>query len=177
MRNDLESAVNEIFGRLSMLAVTAAVICGCDQTGSEMYLERVKVNGNVTLDGEALANAKVVFLPQKLMTMTNEMIPLAYGTTDEKGNFQLKLAADTDEILAGKYRVLVSRRSEQAQPRKRLSELSEKFAGLLPDEFELFREQIVRDEDVPACYNENTVLSFEVTADRNENFAQFDLIR
>ena len=62
----------------------------------------VPVEGNVTLDGEPLAGATVMFIPVK------EGGQPATGLTDANGKFQLKTGNDKTGALPGEYKVVVS---------------------------------------------------------------------
>ena len=69
--------------------------CGPD------YPETVPVSGTVTLDGQPVAGASVVFTP--------EAGDLATATTDSSGQFQLSTYRLADGAAPGHYRVTVAK--------------------------------------------------------------------
>ena len=157
-----------------ILLGTAIFIAGCSEPQSTLTDAR-EVRGKITFEGEPLANAKVVFVPQKLMSEKRKVIPLAYGMTDESGSFVLKLSDGTVNIVKGNYRVIISKRNDPGQEIRRLPDLVNKFENLVPDEFALFRDKIVHEETLPTRYNERTILEFKVEPDLEILTANFDL--
>ena len=156
-------------------AFTAIVVVGCGSPNTPAVVAPT-VSGEITLDGESLANAKVVFVPQKLMDRHREVIPLAYGLTDENGKFELTLSDGSTGIHEGDYRVIISKRVEKSDgQRLRLSDIVEEFESLVPDGFTMFRNQVLRDELLPERYNENTILIFKVEPGPSKLTADFDL--
>ena len=69
-----------------------------------MVPELMEVTGTVTLDGEPLSNASVIFSPQPGSKGTG-----ANGVTDSNGKYTLKHQSDTLGIEPGKYYVTFSK--------------------------------------------------------------------
>ena len=154
--------------------IAGVIMLGCD---SPQKLTKVShsVCGQITLDGEPLMNAKIVFVPQKLMDRSREVIPMAYGMTDDKGKFKLPWSDGTARIKEGDYRVIISKQIKETDGQQfRLSDLVDEFENLVPDEFAMFRNKVLRDELLPERYNENTILTFKVDPERSKT-ADFDL--
>lgn len=71
-----------------------------------------KVTGRVTLDGQPLADARIVFTPQKGRA--------ASGATDAQGRYSLSTFAKDDGALPGVYRVTITAQDSQdpAEPKR-----------------------------------------------------------
>jgi hypothetical protein len=78
-----------------MLAVLL-VVAGCGKSGP------VSVRGVVKLDGQPVANAAVTFIAQDPGGRD------AYGSTNEKGEFELSTHKPGDGVLPGKYKVVIT---------------------------------------------------------------------
>jgi len=83
-------------GRL-VAAIALAALLGCGQKGPRL----VPVTGTVTLDGQPVADAGVLFMPV-------EGGPPASGTTDQQGRFRLR-TVNREGAVAGKHRVAVTK--------------------------------------------------------------------
>lgn len=160
---------------LTLICASVFVI-GCNQPETELTVAP-KVRGKITFDGEPLVDAKVVFVPQKLMSKKRTVIPFAYGLTDESGRFVLKLSDGSMNISKGDYRVIISKRDDPSQENLRLPDIVNEFENLVPNEFGMFRDKMQRDEVMPARYNENTNLTFKVDPKSEIVTANFDLTR
>ncbi len=156
------------------LLFAAVFVTGCDAPQTALTVAP-QVRGRITLEGEPLANAKVVFVPQKLMSELREVNPLAYGLTDEEGSFELNLSGGSVNIGKGDYRVIISKRIDPGQENLRLADLADEFGNLVPDDFAMFRDKIVRDELLPVRYNKNTILTFKVNTESEIVTANFNL--
>jgi hypothetical protein len=104
-------------------------------------VELVEVTGTVTLDGQPLPEATVRFLP--IVTGDEPARPSSALTTDE-GEFALGYSTTKQGARPGKYRIYIStfRNPEPGLPGK--------------------------PETVPLCYNTETTLTEEVTAEQHE---------
>jgi hypothetical protein len=160
-----------------LLLICLLMLSGCQNNLESIEKTTlVEVTGNLLLGGSPLGNAKIVFIPETLRDNEGEILPMYYGMTDEMGTFDLKTSDGSKKIAAGQYRVVVSRRNDAPPKNGREAELREKFNSLLPDDFEPFGEKILKDELVPPCYNENTILTIEVPAEKPTFVAEIELV-
>jgi len=89
---------NRLARRMTLAIVTVLMtLAGCGREGPET----VSVSGIVTLDGNPVAGASVMFMPQSAGRP-------ATGLTDEEGRFQLTTFGDEDGALVGLHRVTVT---------------------------------------------------------------------
>lgn len=106
------------------------------------------VAGTVTLDGEPLANATVLFLPQ------DPVQPPAQGVTNDAGKYTLNQLAATDGIQLGNYSVRIATyRPESRDVDPPIPSVTER---------------------VPVKYNLETELNAVVTARRSSAEQRFD---
>jgi len=110
-------------------------LCGC---GGRSDIGRV--SGTVTLEGQPLANARIVFQPQQSGTAS-------YGMTDAEGHYTLQHSNDVEGAVIGRHTVSISTfmaGDPDAEPPQQTSE-----------------------ERVPAKYNAMSELTAEVTGANN----------
>jgi len=87
-----------VFGRITLfLSVLAFTFTGCGYRRPA----QVKTTGTVTLDGEPVAQASLMFIPDSGRP--------ASGTTNESGAFELSSYGGNDGLPAGNYRVTVTK--------------------------------------------------------------------
>ena len=68
-----------------------------------------KVKGMVTLDGQAISDVKLVFVPQRV-GKKGDLNRIASGTSNGRGEFTLSIdAKKAKQIRHGRYRVIVSK--------------------------------------------------------------------
>jgi hypothetical protein len=91
-------------GRLCLVVVGSLVLAGCGGGGEAKRIAVFKVTGTVTLQGNPLAQAVVTFSPKE-----GQPIPVAFGMTNEKGEFTLTTYTTGDGAAAGSYGVVVSK--------------------------------------------------------------------
>ena len=89
-------------GRLCLVIVGSLVLAGCSGGDAAKHVAVFKVTGTVTFQGKPLAQAIVTFSPK-------EGQPVAFGTTNDKGEFTLTTYTAGDGAAAGSYGVLVSK--------------------------------------------------------------------
>ena len=120
-----------------MLVVTAA---GC---GSSPY-DFAPVSGTVTLDGQPVAGARVIFEPQRSGKEALEAGPGSDGKTDEDGRYTLATtdAGETGAVV-GPHTVMISTYQAEIDRTRDSS-------------------RVVRKEEIPARYLEPGALTFEV---------------
>lgn len=95
-------------GRLCLVIVGSLVLAGCGGGDGAKRVPVFKVTGVVTLKGEPLTQAIVTFSPKAGQ-------PVAFGTTNDKGEFFLTTYDTDDGAAAGNYAVVVSK-SAAASP-------------------------------------------------------------
>jgi len=149
-----------------------------------------QVEGEVFLDGFPLNHATVVFLPTKLKSASGEIMPVVYGKTDARGMFKMKYRDGSRDLMAGHYDVLISliesksdpsvdkpdgaAADSPAAPAESINETHASslmmIKGMIADaqsgpvtRADLI-EQIDRDQVVPALYNRESNLKYEIVA-------------
>jgi hypothetical protein len=96
------------FGQLVACSLVCILSVGCSGSGPDLGT----VKGKVTLDGKALPNLLITFVPEGGGRAST-------GTTDAEGNYAL-IFADQDGALIGKHRVTV----KSLQPPAAVKEVS-----------------------------------------------------
>ena len=111
----------------SILMLAVVVLLGCAGRNTPPL---GKVTGTVTLDGQPLPKAKILFQP------TGEGAP-SYGRTDETGRYELQYSVDIAGALVGEHKVRIT------------TYMQEQVEGQAPKEYP---------ERVPPKYNTQTEL-------------------
>lgn len=119
--------------------LVAVALSGCGGSGEE-GLARVK--GTVTLDGQPLEGASVVFVPE---TPSAESQP-GYGSTGRNGHYTVVFSNSRQGITPGKYKVSIQ-------------------TFVAPGEDENGTAIPATPEKVPDVYNRSTTLTAEVPPD------------
>lgn len=88
--------------QILMTSAIAAMMLGCGGGGSDFDLNTV--SGTVTMDGQPLANARVIFTPKD----PTKGGRIAYGMTDESGEYELAFTNSGMGALPGEYVVKIS---------------------------------------------------------------------
>lgn len=97
--------------RTKQLAVLLllALLAGCDVDWPKSET-KCGVNGHLTLDGQAVADVKIVFIPQHV-GKRGSLNKIASGLTNDRGEFVMEVdSKKPKEIKHGGYRVIVSKR-------------------------------------------------------------------
>jgi len=137
----------------ALLICTFAITpSGCGQSGPQLG----SVRGTVTMDGEALANAVVTFVPEAGGRP-------AVGQTDTNGRYEL-VFAQGQGALVGPHKVRVTSVAPQA-PAVELSE-EEALAMAEAAENQPSKQEPFKDP-IPACYNTASTLVKEVGPGKN----------
>ena len=87
------------------LVLGLLVISGCGSAPDEDLPPRSTVTGTVTLDGQPLEGASVMFTPQ-------EGGALSTGTTDETGKYKLSYGPSEEGAAIGRHKVRISKHGE-----------------------------------------------------------------
>ena len=120
-----------------------ALCIGCNSGEYKL----VPVSGTVTLDGEPVSNARVIFEPRRVDPSSLTAGPSSDGETDESGKFSLATTADGKSgAIAGTHDVVVT---------TYLAEIDR----------ETDSHKVVRKEQIPQRYLEPGGLTFEIPAD------------
>lgn len=107
--------IQPLFRVMSLMAIFAMIPgCGPD------YPETIPVSGTVTLDGQPVAGAAVVFTPEEGQKAT--------GTTDASGRFELSSFQLGDGAVPGRHRVTVAKTTVDSGD-------EEKVVFLIPQEY------------------------------------------
>jgi hypothetical protein len=92
--------------------LAALLAFGCGSGGYKV----APVSGQVTLDGKPLEKGKITFQPIGEGTITPG--PGSYGTTNEKGEFSLRVVGtDATGAVVGKHQVRISKFTREFNPR------------------------------------------------------------
>ncbi len=89
-------------GRLCLVIVGGLILAGCGGGDGPKPVPVFKVTGTVTFQGKPLTQAIVTFSPK-------ESQPVAFGMTNDKGEFTLTTYKTGDGAAAGSYGVVVSK--------------------------------------------------------------------
>jgi len=99
---------NSYFRRGIMVALTTVWFTGCSGQSLPDWPEPVSCSGTVKMNGESLANARVLYIPE-----SGTVGPGGSGTTDQTGKYSVQsMGADQkvkDGLIPGKYKVAFSR--------------------------------------------------------------------
>lgn len=125
--------------KLDRLSHAVAIIALLMFVGCEKGPAVAPVTGHVTQDGEPLVGAMVEFQPDSGAP--------SYGYTDENGDYQLMYQTDREGALLGHHYVSVTTIGEKTDPRTDTT--------------------VNVPELVPAQYNEETELEYEVVKGDN----------
>ena len=140
------------------MALTLLIASGCGSAGADYSLvELHKVGGKVTLDGQPLVGAVVMFeTPDR---------QFSYGLTDSGGRYTLQIDSEKAGVTPGQKTVRIS--TTKSIPG--LNSPEGKEGGEAPSEGGAVpAEKPV--ERVPAKYNVDSTLSVNVTASAEFNF-------
>lgn len=128
---------------VTSVAVVLAVSAGCGDSGPEI----ATVTGHVTLDGNALPGAQILFVPDKGRP--------SVARADDNGDYELDYVDGLMGAIPGMCRVEITTYTPAGRDEK---------GELTPAVKEM----------VPAIYNQETTLQFDVKA-KTANVANFDL--
>lgn len=114
------------------LVVLAALLCGVSGCGGSRF---APVSGRVTLDGEPVADAVVMFLPMAPEGQVEAPGPGSMAVTDERGEFTLKVpSVGAAGAVVGEHRVAVAPNTPDG-PAKRAKAIPPKYSQNSPLRF------------------------------------------
>lgn len=138
-----------------LIFITAAMAVGC----GDSRFEYAPVSGKILLDGQPVAGARVVFMPQS-SSDDGEAGPYSNGETNEQGHYVLNTTTENAMrgAVVGSHRIIVSTKKAHLDPND-------------PD-IEIIDVQ----ESIPYPYYDyrRTTLEFEVTLEGSDS-ADFSL--
>jgi len=129
--------------------VAVVLLAGCGDDGKPT----VPVSGRVTLDGEAVSEARVSFEPIGDGTQLDLGLG-SVGKTDDDGRYVLETIDRRPGALPGEHRVRIST-FQMAR--------------------DLTKKEVIREEEIPARYSGDTELTFEVPP-KGTDAADFELV-
>ncbi len=151
-----------VFSKLTLLlAVLSLSFTGCGYRRPA----QVKTTGTVTLDGEPVANAALMFIPDSGRP--------ASGNTNTNGEFQVSSFGGNDGLPAGNYRVTATKlvlkdRFQQLYDRQVERAAAEAEPGEEPEEVDIeFGENAYRN-DLPENYAELDTTDITVTITKQQ---------
>lgn len=137
------------FARLMAIASAGLLLSGC---GSGSDYELAPVSGRVTLDGRPVSGARVSFEPVGTGSEL-DLGPGSFAKTDGEGRYTLETVDRHPGALVGEHRVRIST-FEMAR--------------------DMSKSHTVREEQVPAQYNSQSDLTFDVPS-KGTDAADFKL--
>lgn len=153
--------------RMSLVFVglfVAVGFAGCSGEEQAPQVDVYPASGTVTLNGDIVADAAVLFIPQKG--------PTARGRTNEKGEFVLTSYTDKDGAVAGKHAVVVTKTEGGDDPVSEEGDTEESASA------DLLVDDVAEPKSfIPAEYTSaaTTSVVFEVTTDGEKNKFSIEL--
>jgi hypothetical protein len=142
-----------------MLAVICCLVCilslGCGPGGPALGT----VTGTVTLDGEPVTNGLVTFSP-------SEGGRSSIGKTDSAGKYEL-IFADRKGAMVGSHQVAVTTVQESSGSGEEVSSDSDAYAQQAMGGSASDYDNATVTEPIPAKYNSETTLTFDVASGSN----------
>lgn len=129
-------------------------IAGCGGAGFKF----APVSGQVTMDGKPLPNVHVTFMP--LGTTDSDVVgPGSHDLTDADGRFQLRTTTGIPGAVVGNHRISI----EAAQE----GETGQQSDGAVSQES--FQKRMEKVKSIPARYNRESKLNFDVPESGTSN--------
>ena len=152
-----------VFSKLTLLlAVLAFTFTGCGYRRPA----QVKTTGTVTLDGEPVANAALMFIPDSGRP--------ASGNTNTNGEFQVSSFGGNDGLPAGNYRVTATRlvlkdRFQELYDRQVEQAKAEAEPGEEPEEVDIEFGENAYENELPVKYEELDTTDITVTSTKQQD--------
>lgn len=128
------------------LLVVLVTVIGCSD--STKPYKTAAVSGRVTLDGQPLAGARVMFQPEHTPQAGLLSGPEAHGATDATGNYSLTTVFKDKGATLGRNRVMISTRRQERPPNNPDGPVKETAPEKVPNKY--FTEKAPLYFDVPA---------------------------
>jgi len=154
-----------------LLAFWLVAISGC-QNSVPTGASTASVSGTITLDGEPIGGAAVVFIPVNLRDNDSEVLNLAYGVTNQKGYYELAYSDNNPDIVATKYNILITRSNSGGNSGTATTPWP---LALLPDSIAKFSTFNESAELIPENYNLHSELFFEFSGSKEAVEKNLDL--
>ncbi len=151
-----------VFSKLTLLfAVLAFPFTGCGYRRPA----QVKTTGTVTLDGEPVANAALMFIPDSGRP--------ASGNTNTNGEFQVSSFGGNDGLPAGNYRVTATKlvlkdKFQELYDRQVERAKAEAEPGEEPEEVDIEFGENAYENELPAKYEELDTTDITVTITKQQ---------
>ncbi len=151
-----------VFSKLTLLlAVLSLSFTGCGYRRPA----QVKTTGTVTLDGEPVANAALMFIPDSGRP--------ASGNTNTNGEFQVSSFGGNDGLPAGNYRVTATKlvlkdKFQQLYDRQVERAAAEAEPGEEPEEVDIEFGENAYKNDLPENYAELDTTDITVTITKQQ---------
>ena len=173
--------VQSVFVRTAIIAFCLLFLGGC-QTKKSNGTDIVRVSGIVTLDGEPLADANLVFIPFQASGEQDSFAPISVATTDAQGNYLLRITEQTEGAVVGWHYVLISKfnrpQSDEptpaTEPGSKPGDLPDRLLQQIELQRKLGRSFQFPGETLPSYYNSDSTLTFQVPREPTTN-ANFKL--
>jgi len=99
--------------RINQIAICMlfVLLCGCNVIDIDWPSKTTTcgVEGHITLDGQAIADVKLVFIPQRV-GKEGDLNRIASASSNDRGEFVLEVdSKKAKQIRHGRYRVIVSK--------------------------------------------------------------------
>lgn len=165
----------------ALIGCCLLLLGGC-QTKKSIETEIVRVSGMLTLDGEPLADANLVFIPFQASGERDSLAPVSLATTDAQGNYSLRITVQTEGAVVGWHYVLISKinRPKNAEPTpapkpaRKSEDLQVRLLAQIELQRKLGRNFQFPGETLPSYYNSDSTLTFQVPREPTTN-ANFKL--
>jgi hypothetical protein len=151
--------------RLVLAWVAVGIIAGCSSARPKTY----QVTGAVTMKGQPVAGATVVFVPPEGATYQ-----AATGITDASGNFKLTTFNGNDGAEEGEYRIKVSK----FNVKKPTKEEQERYISMEEERKMQFGDDkpaVPAKNLLPAKYNDEATSGLTYTVKRGPNTVDLKL--
>lgn len=149
------------------------LLAGCG--GSEF--EMVSVSGTITLDGEPLEGAEVVFAPMEIKKQAI-VGPASIGLTDANGKYSLKTTKGVEGAMVTNHTVAVSfGEIDEAAISAAVDKVVEANLSMPEAQVKALERKTRREmspkKKIPESYNRKSILKIEITEPTQD--ADFDL--